>query len=170
MNKKIRFGIVGIGGMGANHANLFLKNKIKNGCLGALSDTNDKFAKNFPNIPFYREVDNFLDKKLIDVAIIATPHRSHIDLGKQALKKNINVIIEKPLAVTSMQCREFVEFSKKYDAKFGIMLNQRTNPAFLKLKKFITNGELGKIHRYQWTITDWSVSYTHLTLPTKRIV
>ena len=155
MNKKIRFGIVGIGGMGANHANLFLNNKIENGCLEAISDTNDKFAKNFPNIPFYKEVDNFFDKKLIDVAIIATPHGSHIDLGKQALQKNINVIIEKPLAVTSMQCREFVEFSKKYDAKFGVMLNQRTNPAFLKLKKMITSGELGKIHRYQWTITDW---------------
>jgi predicted dehydrogenase len=35
------------------------------------------------------------------------------------------------------------------------MLNQRTNPAFIKLKKMITGGELGKIHRYQWTITDW---------------
>ena len=29
MNKKIRFGIVGIGGMGANHANLILNNKIE---------------------------------------------------------------------------------------------------------------------------------------------
>jgi predicted dehydrogenase len=155
MKDIIRYGIVGIGGMGANHANLFLQNKIKNGSLEAICDTNDKFAKNFPNIPFYDEVDNFLDKKLIDVAIIATPHRSHINLGKQALKRNINIIIEKPLAVTSMQCREFIEFSKKYDSNFGIMLNQRTNPAFIKLKKMITSGELGKIHRYQWTITDW---------------
>jgi len=155
MNKIIRYGIVGIGGMGANHANLFLKNKIENGSLEAICDTNDAFLKNFPNIPFYKETSDFFDKNLIDVAIIATPHRSHISLGKQALKNNINIIIEKPLAVTTMQCREFIEFSKKYDAKFGIMLNQRTNPAFIKLKKMITNGELGKIHRYQWTITDW---------------
>jgi len=155
MNKIIRYGIIGIGGMGANHANLFLKNKIENGSLEAICDTNDAFSKNFPNIPFYKEAIDFFDKNLIDVAIIATPHRSHINLGKQALKKNINIIIEKPLAVTKMQCREFIEFSTKYDAKFGIMLNQRTNPAFIKLKKMITNGELGKIHRYQWTITDW---------------
>ena len=87
MNKKIRFGIVGIGGMGANHANLFLRNKIKNGSLEAICDTKDEYAKNFPDIPFYKEVDNFFDKELIDVAIIATPHQSHIDLGKQALKK-----------------------------------------------------------------------------------
>ena len=107
-------------------------NKITGNALEIGSGTGQHLsylAKNFPNIPFYKEVDNFFDKKLIDVAIIATPHRSHIDLGKQALKRNINIIIEKPLAVTSMQCREFIEFSKKYDSNFGIMLNQRTNPA-----------------------------------------
>ena len=155
MNKIIRYGIIGIGGMGANHANLLLENKIENGRLEAICDTNDIFSKNFPNISFYKKTEDFFDKNLIDVAIISTPHRSHIELGKQALKNNINIIIEKPLAVTKMQCREFIEFAKKYDAKFGIMLNQRTNPAFKKLKKMIMNQELGEIHRYQWTITDW---------------
>ncbi len=131
MNDIIKYGIVGIGGMGANHANLFLQNKIKNGSLKAICDKNEEFGKNFPNIPFYKKLDNFFDKKLIDVAIIATPHRSHIDLGEQALKRGINIIIEKPLAVTSAQCRKFIEFSKNYDSKFGIMLNQRTNPQLL---------------------------------------
>ena len=41
MKDIIRYGIVGIGGMGANHANLFLQNKIKNGSLEAICDTND---------------------------------------------------------------------------------------------------------------------------------
>ena len=155
MNKIIRYGIIGIGGMGANHANIFLKNKIENGVLTAICDTNEALSKNYPNIAFYKETDNFFEKSLIDVVIIATPHQSHINLGKHALKNNINIIIEKPLAVTKKQCREFIEYSKKYYAKFGIMLNQRTNPAFIKLKKMIMNNELGKIHRYQWTITDW---------------
>ena len=64
MNDIIKYGIIGIGGMGANHANLFLQNKIKNGSLEAICDTNDEFAKNFPNIPFYKKVDSFFDKKL----------------------------------------------------------------------------------------------------------
>ena len=29
MKELIRYGVIGIGGMGANHANLFLQNKIK---------------------------------------------------------------------------------------------------------------------------------------------
>ncbi|MBS56258.1 MAG: oxidoreductase [Rickettsiales bacterium] len=155
MKKVIRYGIVGIGGVGANHANLFLQNKVDNACLSSICDTNTSFSKNFPDIPFYTNTSDFFNNEKIDVAIIATPHGSHINLGKQALENNINAIIEKPLAVTTKQCRKFIEFSKKYDAKFGIMLNQRTNPAFIKLNQMIKNEELGKIHRYQWTITDW---------------
>ena len=155
MKKLIRFGIIGIGGMGANHANLLLQNKINNACLASICDMNKSFSKNFIDTPFYSNASDFFNKDKIDVAIIATPHHSHVNLGKEALENDINVIIEKPLAVTAKQCREFIEFSKKYDAKFGIMLNQRTNPAFIKLKKMIMSGELGKIHRYQWTITDW---------------
>ena len=155
MKKLIRYGIIGIGGMGANHANLLLQNKINNACLVSVCDMNKSFANNFADIPFYSNVSDFFNKEKIDVAIIATPHRSHVNLGKEALENHINIIIEKPLAVTTKQCREFIEFSKNYDSKFGIMLNQRTNPAFIKLKKMITGGELGKIHRYQWTITDW---------------
>ena len=155
MKKVIRYGIVGIGGMGANHANLFLKNKIDNACLSSICDTNLSYSKNFPEIPFYTKTLDFFNNQKIDVAIIATPHGSHINLGMEALENNIHVIIEKPLAVTTKQCREFIEFSKNHDAKFGIMLNQRTNPAFIKLNQMIKNNELGKIHRYQWTITDW---------------
>jgi len=154
-DKTIKFGVIGIGGMGANHANLLLNNKIKNASLSAICDTNEVFSKNFPGIPFYKNSSDILNKKIIDVAIISTPHRSHISLGKQALENNIDIIIEKPLAVTTRECKEFIKFSKECTAQFGIMLNQRTNPAFLKLKEMINKGKLGKIHRYQWTITDW---------------
>lgn len=155
IDKTIKFGVIGIGGMGANHANLLLNNRIKNASLSAICDTNEFFLKNFPDIPCYTNASEIFNKKIIDVAIISTPHGSHISLGKQALENHIDVIIEKPLAVTTRQCKDFINFAKKCTAKFGIMLNQRTNPAFIKLKEMINKGELGKIHRYQWTITDW---------------
>ena len=80
MNQIIRYGIVGIGGMGKNHANLFLNNKIKNANLSAILDKDVSLAKNYPNIAFYSNASNFFNKEIIDVAIIATPHSSHINL------------------------------------------------------------------------------------------
>jgi predicted dehydrogenase len=35
------------------------------------------------------------------------------------------------------------------------MFNQRGDPAFLKIKEMIANGDLGRIQRVQWTVTDW---------------
>ena len=35
------------------------------------------------------------------------------------------------------------------------MLNQRTDPRFQKLKRLIESGQLGRINRIQWTVTDW---------------
>ena len=38
---------------------------------------------------------------------------------------------------------------------FSIMLNQRTNPLYQKLRELIQTGELGEIKRTNWIITDW---------------
>ena len=35
------------------------------------------------------------------------------------------------------------------------MLNQRTNPVYVKIKELINRNELGNVHRFQWTITNW---------------
>ena len=155
MEKPIRYGVVGIGGMGANHAKKLQENKIENAILTAVADSNVEYKNKYENIPFFENIDNFFDNKIIDAAIIATPHKSHIDLAKKALENNVNVIIEKPLAITSKKCREFINISQNYKAYFTVMLNQRTNPVYVKIKELIDGNELGKVHRFQWTITNW---------------
>ena len=155
MEKPIRYGVVGIGGMGANHAKKLQENKIENAILTAVADSNVEYKNKYENIPFFENIDNFFDNKIIDAAIIATPHKSHIDLAKKALENNVNVIIEKPLAITSKKCREFINISQNYKAYFTVMLNQRTNPVYVKIKELINRNELGKVHRFQWTITNW---------------
>ena len=40
MEKPIRYGVVGIGGMGANHAKKLQENKIENSTLAAVADSN----------------------------------------------------------------------------------------------------------------------------------
>jgi predicted dehydrogenase len=38
---------------------------------------------------------------------------------------------------------------------FSAMFNQRTDPIFQKIRSLIQNGELGKINRINWIITNW---------------
>ena len=90
-NRKIRFGVVGIGGMGASHASKLFKNQIQNAVLTAVCDADNSHKNKFKCIPFFDNVENFLKENSLDAVIIATPHRSLIKLAKLALQNNINV-------------------------------------------------------------------------------
>ncbi|MBQ5746849.1 MAG: Gfo/Idh/MocA family oxidoreductase, partial [Clostridia bacterium] len=67
----------------------------------------------------------------------------------------LSVITEKPAGVYTKQVLEMNEASKKAEGMFGIMYNQRSTPVYQKLKEMIDSGELGRIKRVQWTITNW---------------
>ena len=53
-NRKIRFGVVGIGGMGASHASKLLKNEIQNAVLKAVCDSDNSHKNKFLGIPFLK--------------------------------------------------------------------------------------------------------------------
>ena len=53
MEKPIRYGVVGIGGMGANHAKKLQENKIENAILTAVADSNVEYKNKSENIVFF---------------------------------------------------------------------------------------------------------------------
>jgi len=44
---------------------------------------------------------------------------------------------------------------KRPELKFAAMFQMRMNPLWKKIKKLVSSGELDKIFRVSWTITDW---------------
>ena len=160
--EKVRFGIVGCGNMGTGHAKNFMDGKIANGVITAVCDINpDKFG-------FFKEKEQFGDKIKYftsaeemfksgecDVVIICTPHYFHPELAILALNNNLNCIVEKPAGVYTLQVKEMLEVAKKSDKILGIMFNQRTNPAFKKMREMVQNGSIGDVKRTNWIITDW---------------
>ncbi len=155
----VRFGIIGIGNMGTTHCKNFLAGKVNNGTLTAICDTSaqrKKFAEeNFKEVKFFDTPEELLDSGLIDVVVIATPHYDHTKLAIAAFERGLNVLVEKPAGVYTKQVLEMNEAAKKSGKLFGIMYQVRTYPVYQRLRKLIQDGELGKIHRASWTITDW---------------
>ena len=158
--EKVRFGIVGCGNMGTGHAKNFLAGKITNGYISAVCDINPKkfkfFKENFgDSIKYYNTATEMFKSGECDVVIICTPHYIHPDLAIEALDNNLNCIVEKPAGVYTLQVKKMLERAEKSDKILGIMFNQRTNPAFKKMKKMIADGAIGDIKRTNWIITDW---------------
>lgn len=157
---KVRFGIVGCGNMGTGHAKNFLDGKIPNGVITAFCDINTKkfafFRERFGDtVGYFDNAEDMFKSGLCDVVIICTPHYSHPDLAILAMDNNLNCIVEKPAGVYTLQVKEMLKRAETSDKILGIMFNQRTNPAFKKMKAMIEEGEIGEIKRTNWIITDW---------------
>ncbi|MFC6331925.1 Gfo/Idh/MocA family protein [Paenibacillus septentrionalis] len=156
----VRIGIIGIGGMGSNHANHIMAGKVPNAELTAVCDTNSdrlEWARQSfgDKVKRFDQVDAFFRSKAFDAVLIATPHYDHPALAIQALNYGYHTLIEKPAGVYTKAVREMNEVASQSDKVFAIMYNQRTNPVYQKLKDLIDSGELGELKRSIWIITNW---------------
>ena len=157
---KVRLGIIGIGGMGTNHANSILKGMVPDMELTAVADIRqvrlDWARKNLPGtVRIFDEGRQLIDSGVCDAVLIATPHYLHPDFVIYALEHGLHAITEKPAGVYTKQVRLMNEVAARSDKTFAIMLNQRTNCIYRKLKSMIDSGELGAMRRVNWIITDW---------------
>ncbi|WP_152394983.1 Gfo/Idh/MocA family protein [Paenibacillus guangzhouensis] len=161
----VRIGIIGIGNMGAGHANHLKSGTIKGAVLSAISDGDaGKRAwatETYAGVPVYEDVEAMLTSGKVDAVIVATPHYDHPVEAKRALAHGLHVLIEKPAGVYTKQVREMNEAAAASGRVFGIVYNQRMNPLYRKLRELIADGELGEIRRTNWIITNWYRSQSY---------
>lgn len=157
---KVKLGIIGIGGMGTNHLNSIVKGMVPNMELTCVADVRqcrlDWAKENLDSsIKIFDDGRKLIDEGGCDAVLIATPHYLHPEFVIYALQHGVHAISEKPAGVYTKQVREMNEVAVKSDKTFAIMFNQRTNCIYRKLREMIQSGELGKMKRVNWIITDW---------------
>ena len=146
MIKKINIGIVGMGRISAKHISAVKKNK-KYFNLKAFCDENMSKLNSHLNILKFNSLNQMLKKKLhLDLISICTPSGLHKLHAIQCLKKGVNVLIEKPMALNKKDAKEIISIGKKYKKKIFVCLQNRYNPTVQLLKKAIETGKLGKIY------------------------
>ena len=50
-------------------------------------------------VPYYTDVDKMFDECPMDLAVVATPNASHVYYSLKALRRGVNVVCEKPIAL-----------------------------------------------------------------------
>lgn len=159
MGKKVKFGIIGIGNMGSAHSGMM--QNISNVELVAVCDIKESaFNRLAPDVRAkvrcYTDAEKFFSDAEVEAVLIAVPHYFHVDLAIAAMEHGKHVIVEKPISVHKAEAQRLIDAAEKFPHLVrSTMFNQRTLPAHRKLKSMIDNGELGKINRINWIITDW---------------
>ncbi|HWB58064.1 MAG TPA: Gfo/Idh/MocA family oxidoreductase [Chthoniobacteraceae bacterium] len=153
--KSVRIGIAGLGNMGSAHARQILDGKIPRMELAAVWDTAPAKMEPFSQVKHFSNSETMIRSGEIDAILIATPHYSHTTIGIDALKSGLHVLVEKPISVHKADCQKLIAAHKNRRQVFAAMFNQRTDPFYIKIREMVRGGELGKIRRVSWTITNW---------------
>ena len=157
---KIKLGIVGMGNMGCGHLNNYLNGHLPKVQVTAICDTNSEkldlaSERMKGDVKRFDDYDEMIRSGAVDSVLIATPHYFHPPMAIKAFEQGLNVLSEKPIGVYTKAVKEMNEAARASGKVFGVDFNQRTSPAYQKLKEMLDSGVLGKMVRATWIITAW---------------
>ena len=138
--------------MGGNHARSFAD--MEEATLVAVADVNaetaDKVAQE-TGAKAFASAEELIEKGDVEAILIATPHFFHPPVAMHAAAHGVNVLSEKPLAVTVAAADAMVEAADKAGVLLGVMFQQRINSTRAKMKQMVESGALGELHRISMT-------------------
>jgi predicted dehydrogenase len=92
----------------------------------------------------------------IEAVIIVTPNHLHHLVAKAFLEAGIDVICDKPLAMSIGEARELVALTRKKNLVFVVTLNNTGYPMVRQAREMVRAGEIGDIRVVHATyIQDW---------------
>lgn len=149
--KKIRYGVVGLGNIAQSAVLPAFKNAANNSVLTALiSEDKQKLkvlAKKYKvkNTYLFEDLEECFMKKEIDAIYIATPNDHHRQIVELAAQYKINVLCEKPMAVTLNDCLYMDQVAKKHNIKMMVAYRLHFEAANLEAVKMCRQGALGDL-------------------------
>lgn len=163
MSKSIRIGLLAYGAIGHEH-NLAVQ--ATSGLeLTAVCDTNpDRIvaAKELaPDVASFSDAVTMLDSGTLDLVVISTPPNSHYAWAKEALQRNIHVVLEKPMALTAEECDELMALAAAKGLLLVVYQNRRFDADFVTMSSKIREGLIGDVFQYDCFVGGYSQPCTY---------
>ncbi|MGP6139160.1 MULTISPECIES: Gfo/Idh/MocA family protein [unclassified Jeotgalibaca] len=139
----LRSAIIGLGTVSSVHEQAI--KETHNGQLVAVCDVDENMKENYPDIPFYTDVEMMLASEELDIVHICLPHYLHYPVTKICAEYGVNVLQEKPLALDYQEGLLTAELAKNVPGKIGICFQNRYNATFQALVRLLKEEDHGKV-------------------------
>lgn len=91
----------------------------------------------------------------LDIAVLATPNRTHVPLGLAALDAGLHVVVDKPLAAFADDARRLMSAARDRGRVLTVYQNRRWDGDFRTLRRLLEEGALGDIYRFESRFEGW---------------
>jgi UDP-N-acetylglucosamine 3-dehydrogenase len=143
--RKLRVGLVGLGVMGKNHLRV-LSSLAQVELVGLADPLSVKDIPKDSSFGVFEDYKELMAQNL-DYCVIAAPTGFHKEIAIYALNREINCLIEKPVALNFEEAFEIQEVAAEKNLLVGIGHIERYNSAIRELKKRLLAEELGEIYQ-----------------------
>jgi len=106
----------------------------------------DQVRARFPDVRVSTDAADALADDAVNAVVIATPTVTHYPLVKQALERRKHVLVEKPMTVSAAEGEELCDLADRAGVVLMVGHVFLYNSAVQRVKRYITDGELGRIY------------------------
>jgi predicted dehydrogenase len=151
----IRVGLVGFG-LGGRVLHAPVISSVDGLELAAVVErSTDVAAGRYPGIAVYRTLDALLADASLDLIVLTTPSGTHFELARQILAAGKNLVIDKPMCVTSAQVAELMKLAHEKRVLLAPYHNRRFDSDFRTVQKLVNEGTLGKLVGFEAAMDRW---------------
>ena len=166
--KDVRYGVIGTGMMGVEHIhNISALDGATVTCIADPYEPSRQAALDAggPNVVCFDDHQSLIESGLCDVAVVATPNMTHVDVLLDLVRTELHVLVEKPLCTTVEDCRKVVDADADREPITWVGLEYRYMPSIARLVKEVDDGTIGDLrmvaireHRFPFLekVDDWN--------------
>lgn len=147
----MRYALIGCGRISINHIKAAMNNKLE---IVAVCDTVPEHMENVlskygleneTSIKRYTDYKKMIDENDLELISIATESGIHAEIALYCIGHGVNVIIEKPIAMSLQDADRIIALSEEKNIKVCACHQNRFNVAIQELKRALENGRFGKL-------------------------
>ncbi|MBD1392425.1 Gfo/Idh/MocA family protein [Mucilaginibacter glaciei] len=148
----IKWGIIGCGNVTEKKSGQAY-NKIADSTLVAVmrrdAEKAADYARRHNVSKWYSDASELMDDADVNSVSIATPPANHLDYALAAIKKGLNVYVEKPVTRNAREAEAMAAAVKDSSAKLVVAHYRRALPMFLHVKNLLDTNAIGDVRTVQ---------------------
>ncbi|MCS5720130.1 Gfo/Idh/MocA family oxidoreductase [Herbiconiux sp. CPCC 205763] len=94
----------------------------------------------------------------LDLVVVTSPNETHAPLAHRALEAGLDVVVDKPFALSSAEGRAVIEHAEAVGRRVTVFQNRRWDGDFLTVERLIRQGDdgpLGEVRQFESAFEWW---------------
>jgi myo-inositol 2-dehydrogenase / D-chiro-inositol 1-dehydrogenase len=143
--KPVRFGLIGCGAWGSQHARAIAKTPgAELAAIAEPSEANRATAQAaHPQAVFYGDYREMLAREKLEAVDIVVPPHLHYEAAKAALEAGCHVLLEKPMCLELAQCEQLSALAKEKSLHLAVGHEFRLSSLWGRMKELVEEGAIG---------------------------